>query len=104
MLSTGVVMAASTSLRSKAKSQPIISQPDELQSLAIAQGLCADNLAVLKSDILAVPGQIFALDNAVFDDDVFGVPKGILGVEGAVFKNRNLQCTGRNIFPSCAHP
>ena len=61
--------------------------PDnELQSLAAAQRLRADDFTVFKGNVLAVPCQIFALYNTVADCDVFGMPESILGIEDAVFK------------------
>lgn len=39
----------------------------QLKIFAVAKRLCADDLTVLKSDILAVPCQIFAFYHAVSD-------------------------------------
>lgn len=59
---------------------------NELQSLAVAQRLRADDFTVFKGNVLAVPCQIFAFYNTVADCDVFGMPESILGIEDAVFK------------------
>ena len=59
---------------------------NQLEPLAIAKRLRANDLAVYKGHVLAIPRKVFALDCAVAQNHVFGVPKGILGVKTAVLK------------------
>ena len=60
----------------------------QAQALAVAQGLGADDRAVVKGYVLAVPGQILSLDHAVSHHHVPGMPERVLGIEAAVFKGR----------------
>ena len=59
---------------------------DQLQTLAVAKRLSADNFAIFKGYVLTVPREIFSLNNAVFYGDVFRVPERVLRIENAVFK------------------
>ena len=61
---------------------------NELQPLTVAQGLCPNNFAVFKGDVLAVPGQILTLDYTVSHGDVFRMPEGIFRIKGAVLEHR----------------
>ena len=57
---------------------------NQLQSLAIAKRLGADDVAVDEGDVFRIPREIFALYDAVADGDVLRVPESILGVEGRI--------------------
>jgi len=56
----------------------------QLQSLAIAKWLGADDVAVDECDVFRIPREILAFDDAVADGDVLRVPESILGVESRI--------------------
>lgn len=60
---------------------------NEGEVFAVAEGLGADDPAVLEGEIFAVPGEIFTAKNGIFHSHVFRVPKSVLAVDDAVFKN-----------------
>ena len=57
---------------------------NQLQSLAIAKRLGADDVAVDECDVFRIPCKIFSFDDAVTDGNVLRVPKSILGVESRI--------------------
>lgn len=59
---------------------------NEGEVFAVAEGLGADDPAVLEGEIFAVPGEIFTAKNGIFHSHVFRVPKSVLAVDDAVFE------------------
>ena len=56
------------------------------QSLAV-RDMGADDAAVVKGDVLAVPGQILTFNYTVSYHNIFRMPESIFCIEPAVFKN-----------------
>ena len=54
------------------------------ETLAVAEGLCTDNVTIHKADILTVPCEVFTADFAIVNGDTVTVPEGILGIENAI--------------------
>lgn len=54
---------------------------DQLQTLAVAERLCADDMAVDEGNVFRIPRKVLALDGAVADYDVLRVPESVLCVE-----------------------
>ena len=101
MLSTALVIFACTSERSKAKSA--FSHP-AVYKLKLCSSIKAECrlLCSSQSDVLAIPGQVFAFYRAVPNNDVFSVPKSVFSVKNAVFKNRIFNVL-KGIFALHAH-
>lgn len=59
---------------------------NEGEVFAVAEGLGADDPAVLEGEIFAVPGEIFTAKNGIFHGHIFRVPESVLAVDDAVFK------------------
>lgn len=80
---------------------------NEGEVFAVAEGLGADDPAVLEGEIFAVPGEIFTAKNGIFHSHVFRVPKSVLAVDDAVFEEAVFDVLqgifGAQLEVFCAH-
>ena len=58
-----------------------------VEVLAVAKGLFAGNVTADETQIAAVPGQVFTIDDTILHRHILAVPQGILRVEHAVADN-----------------
>ena len=59
---------------------------NEPQIFAVAQGLGADDPAVVQGKAVGIPGQVLSLYGAVAHGDILPMPESVLGVKDTVFK------------------
>jgi len=57
---------------------------DELQILAVAQRLGADDFATHQGQVFREPAQVFSANDAVYYGHIFAVPESVLGVQETV--------------------
>ena len=54
------------------------------ESLTVAKGLCTDNTAIDKANVLRVPAEVFSANLAIVDGHTVAMPESILGVQNTI--------------------